>query len=213
MSNEKRIERIESKIDEIYNEEVISLWKRIHKLENKNEALEKKVQELEDFNTPAEYKLELLRNQIDRVDKKVQELETKTASDLSQSLVAESATSEEQDCLWVARDKRTDTLYVYEVEPVEQYCETFAEDDEEEKSFRIDFDLFPEVTFENSPQKLLLESSISKMETVEKEFDRERALELLQDIESSSTKNSNASTKAILLSCAELRQMLGGSDD
>ena len=41
-------------------------------------------------------------------------------------------------------------------------------------------------------------------------FDRERSLELLQDIESSSTKNSNASTKAILLSCAELREMLVG---
>jgi len=40
-------------------------------------------------------------------------------------------------------------------------------------------------------------------------FDRERALELLQDIESCSTKNSNASTKAILLSCEELRQLLG----
>ena len=142
MNYEKRIERIESKIDEIYNEEVISLWKRIHKLENKNEALEKKVQELE----------------------------TKTASDLSQKVVAESEASHEQDCLWLARDKRTDTLYVYEVEPVEQYCETFAGDDEEEKAFRIDFDLFSEVTFENSPQKLVLESSISKTETVEEGY-------------------------------------------
>ena len=104
---------------------------------------------------------------IEALEKRLKELETKTASDLSQPVVAESGTSEEEDCLWVARDKRTDTLYVYEVEPVEQYCETFAEDDEEEKSFRIDFDLFPEVTFENSPQKLMLESSISKTETVE----------------------------------------------
>ena len=121
---------------------------QISNLRVRSYKYEKKVRELED---------------------KVQDLETKTASDLSQSVVAESATSEEQDCLWVARDKRTDTLYVYEVEPVEQYCETFAEDDEEEKSFRIDFDLFPQVTFENSPQKLVLESSISKMETVEKD--------------------------------------------
>jgi len=157
---------------------------------------------------------------IEALEKRVQELETKTASDLSQPVVAESGTSEEEDCLWVARDKRTDTLYVYEVEPIEQYCETFASDDEEENSFRIDFDLFPQVTFQNSPQKLVLESAISKTETSQekensekpnnKEFDKERALELLQDIESSSTKNSNASTKAILLSCAELREMLGG---
>ena len=115
---------------------------------------------------------QMLANRLEAIEKKVQELETKTASDLSQTVVAESTTSEEQDCLWVARDKRTDTLYVYEVEPVEQYCETFAEDDEEEKSFRIDFDLFPQVTFENSPQKLVLESSIiSKTETVEKGYE------------------------------------------
>ena len=112
-----------------------------------------------------------ITDRVVELEDKVQDLETKTASDLSQSVVAESATSEEQDCLWVARDKRTDTLYVYEVEPVEQYCETFAADDEEEKSFRIDFDLFPEVTFENSPQKLMLESSISKTETVEKGYE------------------------------------------
>lgn len=108
-----------------------------------------------------------IADRVVELEDKVQDLETKTASDLSQTVVAESATSEEQDCLWVARDKRTDTLYIYEVEPVEQYCETFAADDEEEKSFRIDFDLFPQVTFENSPQKLVLESSISKTETVE----------------------------------------------
>ena len=111
--------------------------------------------------------LERMFYRVCELEERVQELETKTASDLSQKVVAEIATSEKQNFLWVARDKRTDTLYVYEVEPVEQYCETFAEDDEEEKSFRIDFDLFPEVTFENSPQKLVLESSISKTETVE----------------------------------------------
>lgn len=101
-----------------------------------------------------------IADRVVELEDKIQELETKTASDLSQKVVAESEASHEQDCLWIARDKRTDTLYVYEVEPVEQYCETFAGDDEEEKAFRIDFDLFPEVTFENSPQKLVLESSI-----------------------------------------------------
>jgi len=219
-------------------------------LANRLEEIEKKLQELEDFNTPAEQKLELLRKQIDKVDKRLEELETKTSSDLSQKVVAEIATSEKQNFLWVARDKRTDTLYVYEVEPVEQYCETFAADDEEEKSFRINFDLFPEVNFENSPQKLVLESAISKTETVEdssgspeipedqsdgyvptvddffythekensekpnnQDFDMERALELVRDIESCTINNANSATKAILNSCIDLQRMLGGSDD
>ena len=107
---------------------------------------------------------------IEALEKRLKELETKTASDLSQPVVAESGTSEEEDCLWVARDKRTDTLYVYEVEPIEQYCETFAADDEEEKSFRIDFDLFPQVTFENSPQKLVLAPVVAESETSEEGY-------------------------------------------
>lgn len=173
----------------------------------------------------------MLANRLEAIEKKIQELETKTASDLSQSTVEE---SEERECLWVARDKRGGRLYVYEVEPIEQWCDTFDATDEDENCLKINPELFPQVTFENSPQKLVLESAISKNETVgdgyvptiddffynpeeensekpnNQEFDKERALELLQDIESSSTKNSNASTKAILLSCAELREMLGG---
>lgn len=145
-------------------------------------------------------------------------------------VVAENATSEKKSFIWVARDNDGD-LYAHAIKPVfENGCFESVEG-----SFLIYEDNFPEITSENSPQKLVLESSaISKKEAAEEgyeptiddcfynrekensekpnnqEFDKERALELLQDIESSSTKNSNASTKAILLSCAELREMLVG---
>lgn len=240
------------------------------------ESLEKKMEEIEFYDSS----LEPLRNQIDRLHKKLNELENWKESFVdhgnpvkANQVVAENATSEEQDCLWVARDKRTDTLYVYEVEPVAQYCETFAADDEEEKSFRIDFDLFPQVTFENSPQKLVLESSIvfktarvgdwkkqfedqqkrvnefeNKLKGLDalknlvnaepmprefqevlndnlfdlaensekpnnQDFDRQRALEFIRDIERCTIDNSNSATKAILSSCMDLRRLLGGSDD
>jgi hypothetical protein len=127
------------------------------------EALEKKLQELEDFNTPAEQKLELLRNQIDRVDKRLEDLETKTASDLSQLVVAESATGEEQDCLWVARDEGG--LFAFSQEP-EFFRGEWSSDGD---YYKLPDNLLPQITFENSPQKLVLESSISKMETVEKD--------------------------------------------
>jgi len=132
-------------------------------IEAKVKELEKKIEELERFNTPAEYKLELLRNQIDRVDKKVQELETKTASDLSQLVVAESATGEDLHCLWVARDEGG--LFAFSEEP-EFFRGEWSSDSDYHK---LPANLFPQVTFENSPQKLVLESSISKMETVEKD--------------------------------------------
>ena len=126
------------------------------------EALEKKLQELEDFNTPAEQKLELLRNQIDRVDKRLEDLETKTASDLSQLVVAESATGEEQDCLWVARDEGG--LFAFSQEP-EFFRGEWSSDGD---YYKLPDNLLPQITFENSPQKLVLESSISKTETVGK---------------------------------------------
>jgi len=173
-------------------------------LANRLEALEKRVKELEDFNTPAEKKLELLRNQIDRVDKKVQDLETKTSSDFSQPVFAESATSEEEYCLWVARDK-SGRAHLFDQEPYivegsEWSC----------KSLRwivLLNGMLPQVTWENSPQKLVLESTISKMETVGKDFDRERALDLLDiiDAEYSDCVTDKVTEKAI----EELRQMVG----
>ena len=102
-----------------------------------------------------------ITDRVVELEDKVQDLEKKTASNLSQPVVAESETSEEG--------------YVPTVD---------------------DFFYNPEEENSEKPNN--------------QEFDKERALELLQDIESSSTKNSNASTKAILLSCAELREMLGG---
>ena len=171
-------------------------------IEAKVKELEKKIEELERFNTPAEYKLELLRNQIDRVDKKVQELETKTASDLSQLVVAESATGEDLHCLWVARDEGG--LFAFSEEP-EFFRGEWSSDSDYHK---LPANLFPQVTFENSPQKLVLESSISKMETVEKEFDRQRALELLDIIDFEYW--DCVTNKVMENSIEELRQMLGG---
>lgn len=108
----------------------------------------------------------MLANRLEALEKKVQELETKTASDLSQTVVAESATSEEQDCLWIARDKDGD-LYAHSIKPaLQNFCF------ENEEGYFIIYDKkFPQVTFENSPQKLVLESSISKAETVEEGCD------------------------------------------
>jgi len=140
------------------------------------------------------------------LEDKVQDLETKTASDLSQTVVAESGTSEEEDCLWVARDKRTNTLYVYEVEPIEQYCETFAADDEEEKAFRIDFDLFPEVTFENSPQKLVLDNSEKPNN---EDFDRQRALKLLDKVYNHISGSDGTFKFNCIKAIEELRQLIG----
>jgi prefoldin subunit 5 len=137
-------------------------------LGNRLEDLEKKVQDLEDFNTPAEQKLELLRNQIDRVDKKVRELETKTASDLPQKVVAESETSEEQDCLWLARSK-SGRLYSFTEKP------QISSNGEHWNGRNILFwgtSKYKSLTYENSPQKLVLESSaISKKEAAEEGYE------------------------------------------
>jgi len=117
-------------------------------LANRLEEIEKKLQELEDFNTPAEQKLELLRNQISKTE-----------------------TNEEQDCLWVARDEGG--LFAFFEEP-EFFRGEWSSDSDYHK---LPANLFPQVTFENSPQKLVLESSISKTETVGKDvLDKLRAL-------------------------------------
>ena len=147
-------------------------------------------------------------------------------------VVAESAPS---DCVWVARDANGE-LFLYKKKPkrgdyefVNHSLEAYEE---------IPMEMFSQVTFENSPQKLVLESSaLSKTETVEEgyeptiddcfynrekensekpnnqEFDKERALEFIRDIERCTIDNSNSATKAILSSCMDLRRLLGGSDD
>ena len=115
---------------------------QISNLRVRSYKYEKKVRELED---------------------KVQDLETKTASDLSQTVVSKTETNEEQDCLWVARDEGG--LFAFFEEP-EFFRGEWSSDSDYHK---LPANLFPQVTFENSPQKLVLESSISKMETVEKD--------------------------------------------
>ena len=55
--------------------------------------------------------------------------------------------------LWVARDKNVD-LALYDVEPTENgfgYWESSG------NYYEIDWRLFPEVTFENSPKKISVE--------------------------------------------------------
>lgn len=166
---------------------------------------------------------------VRELEDKVQDLETKTASDLSQEVVEESEASHEQDCLWLARSK-SGRLYSFTEKP---QISSNGEHWSGRNILYWGMSQYKSLTYENSPQKLVLESAISKTETSEKgyvptvddffynpekensekpnnqDFDRERALELVRDIESCSTKNSNASTKAILLSCEELRQLLG----
>jgi len=148
---------------------------------------------------------QMLENRLEEIEKKVQDLETKTASDLSQTVVAESTTSEEQDCFWVARDEGG--LFAFSEEP-EFFRGEWSSDSDYHK---LPANLFPQVTFENSPQKLVLESSISKMETVEKEFDRERALELVDIIDFEYW--DCVTNKVMENSIEELRQMIGGSDE
>ena len=116
-----------------------------------------------------------ITDRVVELEDKVQDLETKTASDLSQSVVAESATSEDQsgypeipedqNCVWVARDKNGE-IFVYELKPIKfEYYFQCRSDSYCEGLWRK---LFPQITFENSPKKLILESStISKTETVE----------------------------------------------
>jgi hypothetical protein len=117
---------------------------QISNLRVRSYKYEKKVRELED---------------------KVQDLETKTASDLSQTVVAESTTSEEQDCLWVARDKDGD-LYAHSIKPaLQNFCF------ENEEGYFIIYDKkFPQVTFENSPQKLVLAPVVAESETSEEGY-------------------------------------------
>jgi len=143
-----------------------------------------------------------ITDRVVELEDKVQDLETKTASDLSQTVVSKTETNEEQDCLWVARDEGG--LFAFFEEP-EFFRGEWSSDSDYHK---LPANLFPQVTFENSPQKLLLESSISKMETVEKEFDRQRALELLDIIDFEYW--DCVTNKVMENSIEELRQMLGG---
>ena len=108
--------------------------------------------------------LERMFYRVCELEERVQELETKTASDLSQPVVAESETSEEGYVPTV-----DDFFYTHEKENSEK------------------------------PNN--------------QDFDMERALELVRDIESCTINNANSATKAILNSCIDLQRMLGGSDD
>ena len=56
--------------------------------------------------------------------------------------------------LWIARDKNGE-LYLYDAIP-EEHEEYFVEHSGY-RSFPLDDELFPEVTFENSPHKIRLE--------------------------------------------------------
>jgi len=107
---------------------------------------------------------------IEALEKRVQELETKTASDLSQSTFEE---SEERDCLWLARSK-SGRLYSFTEKP------QISSNGEHWNGRNILFwgtSKYKSLTYENSPQKLVLESVISKTETVGKDvLDKLRAL-------------------------------------
>lgn len=53
--------------------------------------------------------------------------------------------------LWIARDKNRD-LYLYEREPIRESDFFYSSYD----TIEVDKNLFPEVTFENSPQEVEL---------------------------------------------------------
>lgn len=126
--------------------EVNQLKVRAYKMEKRMHELEKRMHELE---------------------KRVKELEKKTASNLSQPVVAESETSEDQSDGYVPT--------------VDDFFYTPEKDNSEKPNYQ--------------------------------DFDMERALELVRDIESCTINNANSATKAILISCMDLRRMFEVSDE
>ena len=102
---------------------------------------------------------------IEALEKRLKELETKTASDLSQEVISKTETNEEQDCLWVARSK-SGRLYSFIAKPEKSLN---GEHWNGRNILYWGMSQYKSLTYENSPQKLVLESSISKMETVEKD--------------------------------------------
>lgn len=55
--------------------------------------------------------------------------------------------------LWIARDDDME-LYMYNEQPRLNRMRIWSVSTESGKSYRLDSDLFPEVTFENSPKKV-----------------------------------------------------------
>lgn len=96
--------------------------------------------------------------------------------------VAESATSEDRYCIWVARD-RDKSIAIYSFNPIQK--EDCFDPQSNTAFVLLPEQLFPNLTFENSPQKLVLESSIiSKKEAVEMQwFDRAKVRELVLELQ------------------------------
>ena len=57
--------------------------------------------------------------------------------------------------LWIARDDIDDTLWIYDIKPFKCGA-NFAYENGTKMMFQIPKELFPEVTFENSPQQIEL---------------------------------------------------------
>lgn len=60
--------------------------------------------------------------------------------------------------MWIARYRRTLELWLYKFKPIkfegDYYYSESNEDEDTDNCFKLDESLFPEVTFENSPQKV-----------------------------------------------------------
>ena len=60
--------------------------------------------------------------------------------------------------MWVARDKRTLELWLYRFKPIkfegDYYYSDLSEDETSENCFELNPSMFPEVTFDNSPQEV-----------------------------------------------------------
>ena len=56
--------------------------------------------------------------------------------------------------LWIARDKDK-TLWVYDNEPIKE-INSFSCSDDVTECYQLDDKMYPELTFENSPQRLII---------------------------------------------------------
>lgn len=67
-------------------------------------------------------------------------------------------TKEKNVRMWIARDRHTLELWLYKFKPIkfegDYYYSDSSEDEDIDNCFQLGTSLFPEVTFENSPQEV-----------------------------------------------------------
>lgn len=67
-------------------------------------------------------------------------------------------TKEKTVRMWIARDRSTFDIWLYRFKPIkfedDYFWSDLSEDETADNCFQIDSSMFPEVTFENSPQEV-----------------------------------------------------------